>query len=308
MNDLNDKYIKLCDKPFEEMALLELYAEYSVHKWLRTQMNYHIKRLKKRVWWLEQNKPILSKEEIRQQYEDGKITKAQFNTAYATRQHNINYRMRVDDYMEFADKIVFHEEAVVQYIEELVAKKQASQPMTSKKNTRGYDPRKRESVNNQRKWNTRELNKQMPKLKAQRKRWRAYKEKDQSAVYGTKLFPIVTEWEAERLKHLARDRGYFTDAALVAAVGEALDISMLATSRLLNSGKFSWGQCVAIAGFFEMTPKEFCDIFLHGVFKETGDGVYKAQIGDVRAFLKQEAEEKKVTEEVEADGEDQRRR
>lgn len=283
---IDRQMVQLTNKPFEEMALTELYAESMVRRWHKTQMNYHIKRLKKRKWWLEQNEPIPTVEEIKRQYENGEMTEKQYRTAFARRSRAINYRMRVDDYMRYADLLVYSEAATLAYINELITEKQSAEKMgEGMKGKTAYDPRKRESPSNQRKWSTRVEYGELPKLRKQRKRWQAYKAKDDSFVRTMKQITPVEQWDASKLQIIAKDKGYFTDIAVTAAVSDALNISIGTTKKLLSNGKFTWGQCIVIGSLFEMTPKEFCDCFLCGYFKEVADGVFHAYVEDPTALL-----------------------
>ena len=87
------------------------------------------------------------------------------------------------------------------------------------------------------------------------------------------------------LMQVARDRGYFTELAVTASVSEALNISIGGADQLLQSGKMSWGQCMVIGSLFEMTPKEFCDVFMSGYFVEVADGVFRAKVDDIDNLL-----------------------
>lgn len=241
---------------------------------------------------LEENKPILPKEEIRRQYEEGEITSNQYKGMMMQRKNAIDYRMRVDDYMEYADKVVFEQEAIVAYIDEIIAEKMSreNQPDGSQGN-KAYDPRKRESVNNknrldpQQKWATREEAKPLPKLQKARAWWKKYKKADEPTLNVSKRMQPILQWDVSKLRQIAKDKGFFTDVALMAVISETLNISIGGASTLLETGKLSWGQCIVIGAVLEMTPKEFCDVFLSGYFKDYGNGVFKAYVEDTSALL-----------------------
>ena len=36
----------------------------------------------------------------------------------------------------------------------------------------------------------------------------------------------------------------------------------------MDKGRFTWGQVLVLGAWLQMTPKEFCDIFLSGYFTE----------------------------------------
>ena len=284
--------VKLCNKAFENMELTELYAERMVRVWHKNKMKGNIEILKHRKWWLEQNMPIYTNEELRKQYEDGLLTKGQYQVSHANRRKAINARMRVDDRTTYAQRIVFHEESIIAYLDEIIAEKLAKQdvPRNAPKN-RGYDPRRRVSkynqnkVNPQRKWATREEPKPFPQLQHARMRWKKGKKEEQPVMnVMKKMQPIIT-WDASKLSEIARDRGYFTDYAVTAVVAEKLNITITGASKMLESGKMTWGQCMVIGAIFEMTPKEYCDVFMSGYFKEVADGVFKAYVEDTDTLL-----------------------
>lgn len=291
----NDNRVKLHNKPFEEMELTELYAEKMARGWHKSKVYLARNKLSMKKYWLEENKPILTVEEIKRQYECGEMTKAQYRTAFANRKRAIDYRMRIDDYMDYASRIEYDEQCVITYLDELIIKKQAevakakarSKSRTQK--TRKYDPRKYESKNNtldpRRKWATRKEQQQFPKLQKARARWKRGKTDDTKPMMVMKRMQPIITWDIDTLMMIARDRGYFTELAVTATVAEVLNISVSGAEKLLKSGKLSWGQCMVIGGVFEMTPKEFCDVFLNGYFKEVADGVFRARVDDIEAFL-----------------------
>lgn len=287
--------VKMHNKDFEDMELLELYAERSVRVWHRGRMKNCVHTLGRRQWWLEQNMPIVSKEEIIRQYEDGEISKKQYQTAFARRKRAINQRMKNDDRMLYGERVAYHEEAMVAYIDELIAEKLAKQneQYDTSKNGKGYDPRKRKSKYNQNKldpkrtWATRQaqLKEEFPALQSARARWKRGKKAEQPVMNVMKRMQPILTWDMEKLMQVAGDRGYFTELAVTAAIAEKLNISVGGADRLLQSGKMSWGQCMVIGAVFEMTPKEFCDVFMSGYFVEVADGVYRAQVEDTENLL-----------------------
>lgn len=296
MKTIELEEVKLHNKPFEEMELTELYAERTSRAWHRSQILHCRERLKKRQWWLENNMPILTKEEIRAKYEDGELSKTQYQTAFATRKRAINQRMRNEDRMIYAERVAYHEEAIIAYIDEIIAEKLAEEDNFKAKvgRPKKYDPRKKSGRNNpppqqidpQRKWATRNKEpKSMPRLQHARARWKRGKVDDSKPMTAMKRMQPIITWDIDRLMAVARDRGYFTEVAVTAAIAEALNITVGGADRMLQSGKLSWGQCMVIGALFEMTPKEFCDIFMSGYFREVADGVFKAQVDDIENLL-----------------------
>lgn len=99
-----------------------------------------------------------------------------------------------------------------------------------------------------------------------------------------KVVPI-SEWSVEKFRLVARDRGFQTEQALVYAVSKQLACSLRAARLLIQTGRFSWGQVLALGSMLEMTPKEFCDVFLYGYFKESEVGTFRAYVEDVSPLL-----------------------
>lgn len=284
--------VKLCNKEFDEMELTELYAERQVRTWHMNKMKRNVEILKRRKHWLENNMPIYSNEELKKQYEDGLLTKGQYQVSHANRRKAINQRMKEDDRTSYAHKLVMHEQALIAYIDEIIAEQLAKQDVPRNlPKKRGYDPRRRVSkynqnkVNPQRQWKTHEEPKPFPELQHARMRWKKGKKDDATPMnVMKKMQPIIT-WDIERLMLIARDRGYFTDVAVTAVIAESLRITVHGAKKMLESGKLTWSQCIIIGSVFEMTPKEFCDTFLSGYFTEVADGVFRAHIEDTDALL-----------------------
>lgn len=79
---------------------------------------------------------------------------------------------------------------------------------------------------------------------------------------------VDISYDRDKFHLVARDRGYLTEEGIVYAVSKELGLKRPAALRLIEKGKFSWGQVMCLGAMFEMTPKEFCDIFLAGYFVE----------------------------------------
>lgn len=87
--------------------------------------------------------------------------------------------------------------------------------------------------------------------------------------------PLMIAWDKEKFELIAKDRGYQTKEYLIYKVGQELKLDRRKTGILLNTGRFTWGQILCLGAMFEMTPKEFCDTFLAGYFRNTY-GEYRA--------------------------------
>lgn len=77
---------------------------------------------------------------------------------------------------------------------------------------------------------------------------------------------IQMSWNREKFMLCARDRGYLTEQSITYAVEKELNITRSLSKVLLAKGKFTWGQVMCIGAMLEMSPREFCDIFLYGYF------------------------------------------
>ena len=106
----------------------------------------------------------------------------------------------------------------------------------------------------------------------------------------------ILDWDRKRLDTIARTRGFRTKEGVDYVVANELGITMRSATRIVNNGKMTWGQCILIGAMFEMTPKEFCDVFMYNYFKETPNGDFVAQISEEdkqRILFRRQREEKK---------------
>lgn len=286
---LEEPRVKLHNKKFMDMTVEELLTERNARRWHRSKCRHAAMALGRRLYWLEKNKPILTKEEITAKYEAGELTKKQYQTAFASRKKAIDYRMQAEDYLEYARRIMYDEDAVITYLTELIDIRlgQRRPEKYASPGTRKYDPRKNISPSNpdpRRRWATRTPDRKHPNLRKSRERWRNYCSSNRIAEgIAAKMQPIE-QWDANKLKEVARDRGYFTESALYALLGQELGLSIQIIRQIMAQGKLSWGQCIVIGAVLEMTPREFCDVFLSGYFREVG-GKYVAKVDDTKALL-----------------------
>ena len=97
----------------------------------------------------------------------------------------------------------------------------------------------------------------------------------------------IAQWSLETLLVIASDRGYRSEAALADAISKELGIPFKSVKRFLETGRMTWGQVVCLGAFLEMTPKEFCDTFLHGFFQETSEGTFRGRVESYAPLLQQ---------------------
>lgn len=87
-------------------------------------------------------------------------------------------------------------------------------------------------------------------------------------------------WDKDKFLLIANDRGYQTEELVTTVVSRELNMTRTRAKILLDNGRFTWGQILVLGGFFEMTPKEFCDTFLAGYFVDT-HGDYRANYENI---------------------------
>ena len=85
---------------------------------------------------------------------------------------------------------------------------------------------------------------------------------------------------------IARDRGYMSDISLCYHMGKLLGCSQSTAQNMIRQGAFGVSAILAISAWLEMTPKEFCDTWLHGYFQEDAQGHFHAIYEDAEYFVK----------------------
>lgn len=108
--------------------------------------------------------------------------------------------------------------------------------------------------------------------------------------YENKVFAkagINLQWNKELFLLVGKDRGYQTEEALIYAVQKELGLSRTKAKILVDKGRFTWGQVLCVGAMLEMTPKEFCDVFMSGYFVEyMGEYIASHDNIDKSALLK----------------------
>lgn len=113
-----------------------------------------------------------------------------------------------------------------------------------------------------------------------KRRYTARKNRERAErVALSNLLPIP-HWSKQTLLKIASDRGYRTEQAVVYVLSSELGCAMATAKRILETGRMTWGQVMVIGALFEMTPREFCDTFMQGYFKETAAGTFVAALDD----------------------------
>ncbi|MBQ1296633.1 MAG: hypothetical protein IIY21_21495 [Clostridiales bacterium] len=111
---------------------------------------------------------------------------------------------------------------------------------------------------------------------------------------------LYVSWDKDKFDSIARDRGYQTDEMVLSAVAEELRMSRINARLAIQNGRFTWGQVLCLGALMQMTPKEFCDVFLSGYFVERY-GEFRAEYDnlDKAQLLKRAAKSESVPQEQE---------
>lgn len=274
----------LFDKPFEELEWEELKLERRAHGWLRRTVERNAYHLTTKLYKLEEQ-PLYTKEEYRKMYEDGELTQQEYKVMAMNMTNLKSDIAATKAQIKFGFAVVDREVAICTELDEIIAHRRATYVKPRKAGTKSYDPRKRVSwQNHNSKHPTNRLHPERRTSKM-KKKWSVIRENEKSASYNyNRLQPLAT-WDRDKLVHIARARGALSDQTMIAMVAEELGTTVSYARKILASGKMTWGQCIVIGALFEMTPAEFCDVFLSGVFQEVVDGKWVAVVDDKAALL-----------------------
>lgn len=271
-----ENMIQIINKPIEEMTLTELKQERAVHQWQATKSQRGSEALQKRLFWLDENEPIYSREEIQQAYEAGRLTDKQYKTAFARRARAINYRRRAENQAEYSRRMEENERAFILELDERILQLEATQPKPKRGRPFKRDPRKREAPK-------RTIYKRPQEFKTLQKRWKLLQ---QTGRINKGVAPLQN-WNIETLKKIAYDRGFYSDRSFIYNISQELQLPYSTTRTLLKTGAFTFGQALVIGAYLEMTPKEFCDTFLYNYFRDIVPGfeLYRAVIDNKQDLL-----------------------
>lgn len=102
-------------------------------------------------------------------------------------------------------------------------------------------------------------------------------------------------YRSDILIKIGKDRGYYTKRALVQRIGKLLRRGeRQAAKRLYGYMPFTFLESFIVADFFEMTPAEYCDTFLNGLFKENERGQIVSHVDDANELLERESDDKRI--------------
>lgn len=92
-------------------------------------------------------------------------------------------------------------------------------------------------------------------------------------------------YSSAKLMEVAKHRGYHNARTVAYSISQDTGLSMHSLENKISTGHFSREEMIVIASYFEMTPKEFCDVFLYGLFAENDLGHYIAHVDSPYAVL-----------------------
>lgn len=300
-------YIQFYDKEIEYMTLWELKNELTVHNWHANKMEECLKANERRLKWLQEHKPLVDISEYREQWENGEITKSQFLSVCGTKRRALIEHTRTEARISYAASIIAHERAIVNYINERQEELKV-RPRPGKSGRRYVNPRKPAGPDNPKEdWLRTHPRVRKPRsLKNKTERWQILQDANRRVKTVKKRSVAIENWNLDKLRTIAKSRGYYTDTTLFAAVADEFKITVSGAKRLLQSGQLTWGQTVVLGAFLEMTPAEFCDTFLAGYFKEVVDGKWIAYVENKDELLGEPLVFKQSNDNLEAWREQQR--
>lgn len=99
----------------------------------------------------------------------------------------------------------------------------------------------------------------------------------QNAKVGSKRKDMGL-YRKEKLMEVVKDRGYETQRAVADAIAPIFKVSRTTAMNKISNGKFTKEECEVIGSMFEMTMKEYYDVFMYGLFQEDREGHYRCHI------------------------------
>lgn len=85
-------------------------------------------------------------------------------------------------------------------------------------------------------------------------------------------------YSRDRLMLVARHRGYMTQKAVADGIAPIFGLTSATVSNKLSSGNLTKEECEVIGSYFEMSMKEYYDVFMNGLFIEDQEGHYVCHV------------------------------
>lgn len=92
-------------------------------------------------------------------------------------------------------------------------------------------------------------------------------------------------YSLDKLMEVARHRGYVTVDAVVTALAPIFGLTKRRMKPRLERGKLTKEECEVIGSYFEMTMKEYYDVFMKGLFVEDQEGHYICHIDNLEQHI-----------------------
>lgn len=276
---------QMTDKEIEDMTLDELRIEYAVHSWAAKKQETNIFVLNRHVHWAKENTPPIDLEEEKAKWKRGEITANMYSTRCSQNAARIRDEKATQLKLLYAKEMMEHERAVCAIISEqmeIVKHRKSGR----KRGPKPRDPSKRAGRNNAKvDWREKHpvMQRQKP-LKSNATYWAEIREKNHSATAALHRMAPIETWDYEKLRTAARAAGFYSEEMILVNVARELELTTRSAKKILESGKFSWGQAMLIGALFEMSPAIFCDVFMNGYFKEIASGKFVAKVEDKEAL------------------------
>lgn len=275
--------IQVFDKPFEEMTLAELKIERRAHGWARRRMQQSSYHLTTKLYAMREK--YIPPEERKERYANGEWSANAYHAVCMQETRRKNDIEVTEAQIQYGFALEDYENAVCNELDELIIREKARQKDKKSTAPKQYDPRKNLSWNNRNAKNMPNALRPPKKVKWVAEKWNAVMAADKDAETQMRKMEPIAEWSKEKFLKVARAHGIYTEQVLVSMMAEELRSSIGHARKILNSGKMTWGQIIVLAAMLEMTPMEFCDVFLSGVFREVVDGKWIAVVDDKDALL-----------------------
>ena len=92
-------------------------------------------------------------------------------------------------------------------------------------------------------------------------------------------------FDKDKLMKVAYDRGYYNLRAVGDGLAPVFETTSKRMQNKLERGKLTKEECEVIGSFFEMTMKEYYDVFMNGLFKIDSLGRYICHIDNMKEHM-----------------------
>lgn len=313
-NPLSIESVRVYPKDITKMQKAELKIEQTAFLWLSSKLEELTRYNSMRLYHLREHYPIDedTREKVIEDYENGLITMGERKIRMKKITMREKEHAQVEARMILAQRTADHFRSMhVVLGEELdrINSYERYDPAqktlrTARRHANKYNPRKRESLYNRAPWRKELPEKTLDKkkIRPQRKLSNIHTKWKKSTLYDYRFEKMqartdeLSTFNLESLRRIGYDRGYITNLTLEAAIAEQLGMTVESVRVLLCNGKLKWEVIFIIADMLEMTPAEFCDTFLNGLFRETVPGKWTAVLPDNFTPEEYRKKNKKATE------------